>query len=54
MGGFCGLVSRLYEPGFYLDLVSVIMSSWGNDMSVYMAVANMVQHGSYGDAKWPC
>ena len=29
-----------------MGLVSVIMSSWGNDMSVYVVVANNIHHGS--------
>ena len=32
----------------YYGLISEIMSSWGNGMSVYMAASNDVHHGSYG------
>ena len=31
----------------FLFLMSVVMPSWGNDMSVDMVVANNVHHGSY-------
>ena len=34
-----------YQPGLFLDLrlVSVVMSSWGNDMSVDMVIASIYQ-----------
>ena len=36
----------LYRPEFCYDLVSVVMASWGNDVSVDMIVAINVHHGS--------
>ena len=38
-------VTCLSEP-VYVGLVSVVMSSWGNEMSVTMVVANNMHHGS--------
>ena len=32
--------------GFYEALVSVVMSSYGRDMSVKVVVANSIHHGS--------
>ena len=34
--------------GFYYGLVSLVASSWGNDMSVYTVVANKIHYGSHG------
>ena len=31
----------------YEGLVSVIVSSWGNEITVYMWVANVINRGSY-------
>ena len=60
-GGFSfeslGFSGRHGEPGtskghmsygFCFGLVSVIVSAWGNDMSVYMAIANNIHLGSHG------
>ena len=35
------------SQGVCYGLKSVFMSFWGNDMSVYMVVANKIRHGSY-------
>ena len=32
--------------GVYCGLVSVILSSWGSDVAVYLAVARNMHHGS--------
>ena len=34
------------SQGFYSSLVSVLTSSWENDMSVHMVVARNMHHGS--------
>ena len=39
------------SQAFNFDLASLLMSSWGNDMSVYMVVANNMHQSSYLDAR---
>ena len=45
--GYSGFPGTYEQGSSYLGLVSVIMSSWGSDMSLDMVVAKNVQHGSY-------
>ena len=42
-----GSLQNTLCQGLYFGVVSVAISSWGNDMHVYMLVANRMHHDSH-------
>ena len=45
--GLCIILCQVMSQGICYGLVSVIISSCGKDMSMYMVVASNIRHGSY-------